>query len=68
MLSIGQTVMCLRRDVYPAGKIRGHLFFARNGRTEVIFDFVKVIFWLSPKLRSVLLYNNTRSEINKIDT
>lgn len=42
MLSVGQTVMCLRRDVYPAGKIRGHLFFARNGRTEVIFDFVKV--------------------------
>lgn len=35
---------------------------------KLYFDFVKVIFWLSPKLRSVLLYNNTLSEINKIDT
>ena len=56
MLSVGQTVMCLRRDVYPAGKIRGHLFFARNDRTEVIFDFVKVIFRLASKLRSFLTF------------
>ena len=34
---------------------------------KLYFDFVKVIFWLSPKLRWFLLYN-TLSEINKIDT
>lgn len=60
--------MCLRRDVYPAGKIRGHLFFARNDRTEVIFDFVKVIFLAVAKVKVVFCYIIYEVKQIKIDT